>query len=741
MRHVAISALCVLFLACSKEEQAGVRVEVDYTASFKTGCFVVRSLDAAGVELAKEPITDLSKGPPLRVAVLRKEGWPEKVQFLVTAHEQTCEGPQVDDAAAELDLSGAGFQEGKTAKLELATPDVDGDGYVPTVNGGTDCNDASGNARPNGPVETCDGLDNDCKDGIDTGLPRTEYFADADGDGVGAGAPVPACVAPPNHVALSGDCDDTNAARTPNKQEQCNNFDDDCDGDTDEGFEKEWYGDGDGDSYGAQSKRTLSCEPQVAGHVRVTGNNFDCDDDKADVNPGAAEKCNDRDDNCANGADETFLTGAQPKNGNCANDVCGGVYICDPANDTRTACNALPPTLYYADVDVDSQGAEGSTAQKVCAGDPIPMGKVLNATDCDDVDPGTKQGVTEICDGLDNNCNGQTDEGLNCGGVFLQVFDSRLGNDGHDWRTVAVDPNDGYPVWIAGLAGKLVVRNAPNAAFVSHSYGDSPANTTNCGEHDWYAAWVRPSDGHVFLAGEGGRVSEHTGSACTNQDDIPGSDDATGMVGFESGGVTTLYIVKAGGRLVTWVPGSAPVERHNANPLIFNDIHALDANRLLVAVRTSGTPGSQFVTSYLNGNLGTPTPHTLSSSVNGGMNAVWMGGASLACAVGDGGAAWRWNGGTGWSLAEALPGGATPSFSSVVMPPGLNVAYIVDKGSPGKLRRLTQYGWARAPRLLQAGSPPPPTDPDVPLYDIAMTSVGDFWVVGDNGRVYHYPQP
>jgi hypothetical protein len=53
--------------------------------------------------------------------------------------------------------------------------DLDGDGYVDRVCGGSDCNDTEAHAYP-GSAEVCDGADNDCDGHADEGYP------DQDGD-------------------------------------------------------------------------------------------------------------------------------------------------------------------------------------------------------------------------------------------------------------------------------------------------------------------------------------------------------------------------------------------------------------------------------------------------------------------------------------------------------------------------------------------------------------------------------
>ncbi len=66
------------------------------------------------------------------------------------------------------------------------------------------------------------------------------------------------------------------------------------------------------------------------------------------------------------------------------------------------------PSTWYADADGDGYGALASTLSYCTQ----PYGYVSNSTDCDDVAAAANPGAVEICDGLDNDCNGAVDNGL-----------------------------------------------------------------------------------------------------------------------------------------------------------------------------------------------------------------------------------------------------------------------------------------------------------------------------------------
>jgi hypothetical protein len=92
-----------------------------------------------------------------------------------------------------------------------------------------DCADDDA-ARNPGAAEVCDGVDNNCRDGIDEGHPQVALFPDGDGDGFGAtgAAPSLACVGVPGWAETATDCDDSDDQRFPGAPEWCDGVDQDC---------------------------------------------------------------------------------------------------------------------------------------------------------------------------------------------------------------------------------------------------------------------------------------------------------------------------------------------------------------------------------------------------------------------------------------------------------------------------------------------------------------------------------
>jgi hypothetical protein len=173
-----------------------------------------------------------------------------------------------------------------------------------------------------------------------------------------------------------------------------------------------YYTDEDADGYGVGTGQQLCFDPG-AGYATQSG---DCNDNDAMINPGATELCDGIDNNCNDQTDE-----------------------------------GLTQTSYYLDTDTDGFGS--GTAIVSCSS---PGSNYVTVTgDCDDNDPLIYPGATEVCDNIDNNCDGSIDEGLTQTSYYLDA------------------DTDGF-----GSGSAVLSCSSPGANYVSVNGDCNDANTS-----------------------------------------------------------------------------------------------------------------------------------------------------------------------------------------------------------------------------------------------------------------------
>lgn len=260
------------------------------------------------------------------------------------------------------------------------------------------------------------------------------------------------------------DCDDSNATVFPGATESCDDVDNNCNGVIDEGFEGhvapaptcvnvgpdfitiEWDGINDistffiyqdGNYQGSAQTSTYmltglqplqeymiiveavfnnGCENLRTDITCTTGSfsdndgdgstsNEDCNDNDATIYPGAEEICDGKDNDCNGSIDDglTFLE-------------------------------------YYLDEDGDGFGQDDSVFPDCMQS----QGYVLEPGDCDDTDSSVFPGAEELCDGKDNNCDNQIDEGLSFTDYYIDEDGDGYGQD--DFFASFCDEPVGYAI-------------------------------------------------------------------------------------------------------------------------------------------------------------------------------------------------------------------------------------------------------------------------------------------------------
>ncbi len=121
-----------------------------------------------------------------------------------------------------------GFDNDCNNLLPTNEADADDDTFLACKD---DCDDTKAAVAPDAP-EKCNAIDDDCDGQIDEGdaVDPTTFYADGDGDGFGTPTTFRACAAPVGWATLGGDCNDANDLVNPSEVEDCDGFDNNCDG-------------------------------------------------------------------------------------------------------------------------------------------------------------------------------------------------------------------------------------------------------------------------------------------------------------------------------------------------------------------------------------------------------------------------------------------------------------------------------------------------------------------------------
>jgi hypothetical protein len=339
------------------------------------------------------------------------------------------EAPGVHPGAEELPADGI---DADCDEVDTCWVDGDGDGHPGTVEVGTtldctgvgeylegpDCDDGDEAVHPGARETVADGIDQDCDGGDDC-------WRDSDGDGHGDEQIKSldlACDAA-SEASVAGDCNDLERAIHPGAAEGVGDgTDQDCDG------RERCHLDGDHDGHGGPELANVEDIPcSELGHAPT---HTDCDDGDEAVHPDGDELPGDGVDSDCDGIER------------CHQDLDGDGFgtptLVDSIDDTACTgsgeaehdgdCNDFDELAHPGATELPGDGVDsdcdeqedcfrdgdhdGRGSPYLVASDDLDCedaGEAPRDDDCDDGEPLAWTGAAEVCDGVDNDCDGEGD--------------------------------------------------------------------------------------------------------------------------------------------------------------------------------------------------------------------------------------------------------------------------------------------------------------------------------------------